>query len=172
MFVFTGKSNNHYNTSREHFTFYSCMWQKCSLIHRATNNSETELRTNMLVVHAVPRLLSSSVSFDVRQLPSSSCVSVVSSGAITRAASLPDDSPGVSTSVLHASITSDRGENRKCTSSGAFGSQMLPFSRACKQRFFFNLGQYTFDALRVWITWKNSWRLTKTLTNFDKSWKN
>ena len=87
----------------------------------------------MLVVHAGPRLLNSSLSLDVRQLSSRSWASGVGSGAITRDARPPDDPPG-STSVRHASTTSDKGSKRKCTSSGALGSRMFPFSRACNQR--------------------------------------
>ena len=85
----------------------------------------------MLVDHAGPRLLNSSLSLDVRQLSSRSWASVVGSGAITREGSPPDDPPG---SLRHASTTSDKGTNRKCTSSGALGSRMFRFSRAYNQQ--------------------------------------
>jgi len=96
--------------------------------HTEINNS-----TNMLIVHAGPRLLNSSVSLDVRQLSSRSRASVVGSGAITREARPPDDPPG-STSLRLASTINDKGLKRKCTSSGAFGSCMFPFSRAYRQQ--------------------------------------
>ena len=86
--------------------------------------------THMLVVHAGPRLISSSLSLDVRQLSSKSCASLVGSGAITREAKLPDDRTSEFMSGRHASTTSDSGTKRKCTSSGALGSRMFPFSRA------------------------------------------
>ena len=97
------------------------------------NNYCTQNSTNMLVVQAGPRLLSNSLSLDVIQFSSSSWASVVSSGAITREASWPDDMPG-SISLLHASTISDKGSNRKCTSSGALGSRMFPFNRAYNQQ--------------------------------------
>jgi len=97
------------------------------------NLAKKENSTNMLAVHAGPRLLNSSLSFEFRQLSSRSWASVVGRGAITRDASPPDDPPG-STSVRLASTISDNGTKRKCTSSGALGSRMFPFSRAYSQQ--------------------------------------
>jgi len=88
--------------------------QNSSQIQILTNNNKnycTQNSTNMLVVQAGPRLLSNSLSLDVIQLSSSSWASVVSSGAITREASWPDDMPG-SMSLLHASTINDKGANR------------------------------------------------------------
>jgi len=101
-----------------------CLWFANKLIEKSTN---------MLVVHAGPRLRNSSLSLDVRQLSSRSWASGVGKGAITREASPPDD-PAGSMSLRLDSTTSDNGANRKCTSSGALGSRILPFSRAYVQQ--------------------------------------
>lgn len=74
------------------------------------------IKTYAGVRHALPNNIQVSISFDVKQLRNSSQASKVKSGLSTCSATfLPRPQ-------WHASKITDNGVNKKCRSSGAFGS--------------------------------------------------
>ncbi len=87
----------------------------------------TDLYLDM--VHASPRDIQSSISFEVRQLSSRSFASLVNNGATTLEARSGVPFRG----SRHASTSKHRMVHIKWMSSGAFGSCMWGFNLACKK---------------------------------------